>query len=121
VNDLGMFPTPSYITDRTPEEYQEGIREEFKKLNYGIEAGVEFLTDGYDIHERVKKEDFGGFPLIIGGSWDKSLSNELHGNYVNLISPIIEKLIVNSTVAGYSGGLKMLEEIYTAGLSRLIL
>lgn len=121
VNDLGMFPTPAYITDRTPEEHQPLIRDEFKKLNYGIEAEVEFITDGYEIHERVKKENFGGFPLIIGGSWDKSLSNELHGNYVNLINPIIEKLIINSNVAGYSGGLKMLEEIYTAGLSRLIL
>jgi nitrogenase molybdenum-iron protein beta chain len=121
VNDLGMFPTTAYITDRTPEEYQAPVAEEFRRLNYGIEADVEFMTDGYEIHRRVREADFNGFPLIIGGSWDKSLANELHGNYVNLINPIIEKLIINSNVAGYSGGLKMLEEIYTAGLSRLIL
>jgi nitrogenase molybdenum-iron protein beta chain len=121
VNDIGMFPTTQYVTDRTPEPYQEAIRNEFKKLNYGIEAEVQFLTDGYEIHNRIKEADFNGFPLIIGASWDKSLANELRGNFVNLASPIIEKVIINSSVAGYHGGLKILEEIYSAGLSRLIL
>jgi nitrogenase molybdenum-iron protein beta chain len=121
VNDIGMFPTTQYVTDRTPEQYQEKIRNEFESLNYGIKADVQFLTDGYDIHNRIKEADFNGFPLIIGASWDKSLANELRGNFVNLASPIIEKVIINSSVAGYHGGLKILEEIYSAGLSRLIL
>jgi nitrogenase molybdenum-iron protein beta chain len=121
VNDIGMFPTSQYVMDRTPEEWQPSIREEFKKMSYGIESDVLFTTDGYEVHRRIRETDFGGFPLILGGSWDKQISNEIHGNYVNLISPMIEKLVINSHLAGYSGGLKLLEEIWTAALSRLIL
>jgi nitrogenase molybdenum-iron protein beta chain len=121
VNDIGMFPTSQYIMDRTPEEWQPSIREEFKRLSYGIESDVMFTTDGYEVHRHIRETDFGGYPLVLGGSWDKQISNEIHGNYVNLFSPMIEKLVINSHLAGYSGGLKLLEEIWTAGLTRLIL
>ncbi|GHU83193.1 hydrogenase [Clostridia bacterium] len=121
VNDLGMFPTTQYITDDTPEEYRPLIEAEFKKLNYDIKADIEFSTDGHAIHEKIRTTDFGGFPLVLGGSWEKQISQKLGGNYVNISYPVIERLIMNSTIAGYSGGLKLLEDIYSAGLSRLIL
>ena len=121
VNDLGMFPATQFVTDDTPEEYRGAIRAEFGKLNYSIQAKAEFLTDGHEIHEKIKGEDFGGYPLILGSSWEKQLSQQIGGNYVNFAYPVVERLIINSSVAGYAGGLKLLEDIYTAGLSRLIL
>ena len=33
--------------------YRDAITEEFKKLNYGIEADVSFETDGYKIHQEM--------------------------------------------------------------------
>jgi nitrogenase molybdenum-iron protein beta chain len=121
VNDIGMFPTSQYIMDRTPEEWQPSIAEEFKRLNYGLESEVVFSTDGYAVHKAIRETDYGGFPLILGGSWEKALAKEIKANYVNLTSPMVEKLVINSHLAGYSGGLHLLEEIYTAGLARLIL
>jgi nitrogenase molybdenum-iron protein beta chain len=121
VNDLGMFPTTQYITDGTPEEYRPLINAEFKKLNYGIEADVEYSSDGKDIHDKVKKTDFGGLPLIIGSSWERLLAEATYGHYIIMSYPIVERLIINGHVAGYSGGLKLLEDIYTAALSKLIL
>jgi nitrogenase molybdenum-iron protein beta chain len=121
INDLGMLPTTQFITDNTPEQYRDLVSGEFKKLNYNLEADVEFLTDGHEIHEKIRNTDFAGFPLILGSSWEKQLSQEIGGNYVNISYPVIERLIMNSGVAGYSGGLKLLEDIYTAALGRLIL
>jgi nitrogenase molybdenum-iron protein beta chain len=121
VNDLGKFPGTQYITDDTPEEYRDAIRAEFENLNYGIKAHVEFLTDGHDIHTRIAAEDYNGNPLILGSCWEKQISQKLGANYVNISYPMIERLVMNSAVAGYSGGIKLLEDIYTAGLSRLIL
>jgi nitrogenase molybdenum-iron protein beta chain len=121
INDLGMIPTTQFITDNTPEQYRDLVSGEFKKLNYNLEADVEFLTDGHEIHEKIRNTDFAGFPLILGSSWEKQLSQEIGGNYVNISYPVIERLIMNSGVAGYSGGLKLLEDIYTAALGRLIL
>jgi nitrogenase molybdenum-iron protein beta chain len=121
VNDMGMFPNTQFITDRTPVQFQPLIAEEFKKLNYDIEADVQFLTDGYDIHQIIRGEEFGGFPLIIGSSWDKKFAAELSANFVNLANPLIERLVVNSSLVGYSGGLQLIEHIYSAGLARLVL
>jgi nitrogenase molybdenum-iron protein beta chain len=65
--------------------------------------------------------DFSGIPLIFGSSYEKKLSNRLEGLYVNISYPMLEKLVINSSLAGYDGGLKLLEDIYTVGMSRLVL
>jgi nitrogenase molybdenum-iron protein beta chain len=121
VNDLGMFPTTQYITDDTPKQYRDNIVKEFENLNYGIKAKVAFLTDGHVIHAQIKEEDFGGNPLILGSSWENQLSQDIGGNFVNITYPVMERLIMNSAVAGYAGGLKLIEDIYSVGLSKLIL
>ena len=121
VNDLGMFPTRQYITDGTPEQYREKIMEEFKNLNYGIEAEIQFSTDGYQIHKEIEQADFAGYPLIVGSNWEKKLAQELGGHFVNVSYPVIERLVINSSIAGYDGGLKLLEDIYSAALTKLSL
>ena len=67
VNDLGLTPAKQFVVDDTPKNYQEDIREEFKKLNYNLEAEVSFETDGYKIHEEIKNHDYHGYPLVLGG------------------------------------------------------
>lgn len=121
VNDLGMFPVKQYITDDTPEQYRENIIQEFKALNYGIEAEILFSTDGYQIHKEIEKADFSGFPLIVGSNWEKKLAQELGGHFVNISYPVVERLIINSSIAGYDGGLKLLEDIYSVALAKLSL
>jgi nitrogenase molybdenum-iron protein beta chain len=121
VNDLGMFPTRQFVTDNIPAEHQSTLAAEFKNLNYGIEAPFEVSTNGFDIHNQIREADFAGPPLILGSSFEKRLADTMGGHYVNVSYPVIERIIINSAVAGYGGGLKLLEDIYTAGLSRLIL
>lgn len=121
VNDLGKFPLTQFITDDTPEGYRDGIRAELRKLNYGIEAEVEFETDGRLIHEKIRDFDFGGLPLIIGTSWEQEFTKSLGGHFINISYPMIERLVINGTLAGYSGGLKFLEDIFTTAMGKLIL
>ncbi len=118
VNDLGLFPSKQYIVDDTPQQYRDGISAEFKKLNYGIEAEVAFSTDGYTIHQDIEAADFNGYPLILGSSWEKSLAQKTQAHYVNISYPVIERLIINGSLAGYDGGLKLLEDIYSNVLTR---
>jgi nitrogenase molybdenum-iron protein beta chain len=121
VNDLGMFPTTPFITDNTPEQYRPVIDAEFRKLNYGIEIVPEYSTDGFSIHQKILAADFAGTPLILGSSWEKPLANALQGHFVNISYPTIERLIINGCVAGYSGGLKLLEDIYSVAMAKLML
>ena len=121
VNDLGMFPTTQFITDDTPPQYQNAVREEFKKLNYGIEAEAVFSTDGEEIHRQIRDTVFGGSPLIIGSNWERHVAPSVAGIFVNVSYPLVSRMVINSHLAGYSGGLKLLEDIYTEARERLAL
>ena len=117
-NDLGLFPSKQYIVDDTPEEYREQIEAWFKELNYGIEAEVGFSSDGFQIHKEIEEADFNGYPLILGSNWEKNLAKRTDAHYVNISYPVVERLIINSSIAGYKGGLKLIEDIYSVALTR---
>ena len=119
VNDMGLFPEKVFITDDAPKSFQQKITDETNQLNYGITTEVQFTTDGHDIHEQIKNFDFAGTPLIIGSNWEKKLAAELGAHYVNVSYPMLEKLVINDHIAGYSGGLHLLEQIFTAAMSKL--
>lgn len=119
VNDMGLFPEKIFITDDAPKSKQEAIINEVNTLNYGITTPVQFTTDGHDIHEQIKNADFAGTPLILGSNWEKKLATDLGAHFVNVSYPMLEKLVINDHIAGYSGGLHLLEQIFTAALSKL--
>jgi nitrogenase molybdenum-iron protein beta chain len=118
VNDLGLFPAKQFITDDTPKEYQAAIREEFKNLNYGIEAEVEFTTDSYLIHKEIREHDYHGYPLVLGSYFDKEITEELKGNFLNVSWPIQDKVVLDDFYAGYTGGIRLIEDIYTVAVQR---
>ena len=118
VNDMGLFPSKQYITDGTPEKYREQLGNYLKELNYGIQAEMEFITDGYKIHEEIRNTDFYGYPLILGSSWEKKAAADTRAHYVTISWPIIERLVINGTYVGYDGGLRLLEDIYSVVLTR---
>ncbi len=119
VNDMGLFPEKLFITDDAPKAFQQKITDELNNLNYGITSQVQFTTDGHDIHEQIKAADFAGTPLILGSNWEKKLAAELGAHFVNVSYPMLEKLVINDHIAGYSGGLHLLEQIFTAAMSKL--
>ena len=113
VNDFGLVPDRQYITDATPEEHREGVRQLFRQYQYGIEAEVMFSIDGFEIHNDIRSNDYFGPPLIIGSIFEKKLAEELNGNFLAVSVPIKERLILSSSYVGYHGGLRLLEDIYT--------
>ena len=118
VNDLGLFPAKQFVTDDTPKEHQEAIREEFKKLNYGLEAEVDFNTDSYLIHEEIKKHDYHGYPLVLGSYFDKEITGELKGNFLNIAWPFQDRVVMDTSYVGYRGGIKLIEDIYSVAVQR---
>ena len=118
VNDLGLVPAKQFVVDDTPKNMREQIKEEFKNLNFGLEAEVSFDTDGYKIHEEIKNHDYHGYPLILGGYYEKELTEELKGNYLNISWPVQDKVVFDSFYAGYEGGIRLIEDIYTVAVQR---
>lgn len=118
VNDLGLFPAKQFIVDDTPKGNQEAVSSYFKDLNYGIEAEVSFETDGYKIHNEIKAHDYHGYPLILGGYWEKEVAKQTNAHFLNVSWPVNERLIINSYYVGYDGGLKLIEDIYSVAKTR---
>jgi nitrogenase molybdenum-iron protein beta chain len=118
VNDLGLFPAKQFIVDDTPKGNQEAVSSYFKDLNYGIEAEVSFETDGYKIHNEIKAHDYHGYPLILGGYWEKEVAKQTNAHFLNVSWPVNERLIMNSYYVGYDGGLKLIEDIYSVAKTR---
>jgi nitrogenase molybdenum-iron protein beta chain len=117
-NDLGLVPAKQFIVDDTPKEYRDAIAEEFKKLNYGLQAEVAFETDSYKIHEEIKQHDYHGYPLILGSYYDKELTEQLKGNYLNISWPVQDKVVLDDFYVGYTGGIRLIEDIYTVAVQR---
>ena len=118
VNDLGLFPAKQFVTDDTPKEHQAAIAEEFRKLNYGIQAEVEFTTDSYKIHQQVKEHDYHGYPLVLGSYYDKELTEDLKGNFLSVAWPFQSRVVMDSFYAGYAGGIRLIEDIYSVAVQR---
>lgn len=112
VNDFGLMPERQYITDATPVEHQQRVQALFADLRPGIGADVVFSTDGYLVHEDIRRTEWFDPPLILGSIYEKKLAEELSGNFLAISTPIKERLILNGTYLGYAGGLKMIEDIY---------
>jgi nitrogenase molybdenum-iron protein beta chain len=113
VNDFGLVPETQFITDATPDQHRDRVAAYFQEFQYGIEAPVVFSTDGHAIHQAIRDTDWFGPPLILGSIFEKKLAKELEGNFVAVSVPIKERLVLHGTYAGYHGGLKLLEDIYT--------
>jgi nitrogenase molybdenum-iron protein beta chain len=120
VNDLGINPLVQYAKEDVPEQHQEAVRGYFRELNYGIQADVSFETDGYLIHEEIKKQDYLGYPLIIGSHWERKLEEEIHAHFLLASWPVTERFIINGSYVGYDGGLRFLEDIYSVVLRRFL-
>ncbi|MCD8215012.1 MAG: hydrogenase [Clostridiales bacterium] len=118
VNDLGLTPAEQFITDDTPKQYQKQIREEFQKLNYGLKADVSFETDSYIIHNKIRSHDYHGYPLIIGSYYEKEVTAELSGHFLNISWPVQDKVVMDDFYAGYTGGIRLIEDIYSVALQR---
>lgn len=117
-NDLGLVPAKQFIVDDTPKQYRESISEEFKNLNFNLEAEVVFETDGYKIHNQIKEHDYHGYPLIIGSYYEKEITESLHGNYLNVAWPVQDKVVLDDFYVGYTGGIRLIEDIYSVAVQR---
>lgn len=117
-NDLGLIPATQFVTDDTPKAFREAITEEFKDLNCGLEADVRFETDGYQIQNQIREHDYHGYPLILGSYYEKELTEDLKGNYLNISWPVQDKVVLDNHYAGYSGGIRLIEDIYSVAVQR---
>lgn len=112
INELGILPALQYVIDDAPEEYREGIREQFHHLSDRRSAEVVFETDGGKIAQQIRADDNNSRALILGSGWDRDLARDLKADLLILSVPVQYRLILNCGYTGYNGGLRVVEDIY---------
>ncbi|MFL0196385.1 nitrogenase component 1 [Clostridium sp. WILCCON 0269] len=113
LNELGILPGEQYITDNTPEKYQNNIKDQFNKISSTRKFEVFFEEDDGRIHHRLRKYNHGThIPLILGSSWDRDIVKELNAFGINITLPVMHRLVLNCGYLGYNGGLRLIEDIY---------
>lgn len=119
VNELGYFPIHQFITENVPEEYQETIAGYFQNLRPGISSGVTFTQDGGEVEEAIKKLNGNQrLPLILGSFWELDLAKSIGGLFLSVGTPIIDRLVLHHHYLGYTGGLNLVEDIYSQVLAK---
>ncbi|MGE5783471.1 MAG: nitrogenase component 1, partial [Myxococcales bacterium] len=114
--DLGMIPAQQFVTESPPETFRAAIAQSFQDLTAGISAEVSFESDGGIIHQKLR--DQAGSPaLLLGSSWDRQIARELGACHLSVASPMTDRLVCNGTYAGYAGGLRLLEDLYSSVLA----
>lgn len=117
LNELGIIPAKLFIADNTPEKYQEDLREkfnnisEYKQRTIDVEFNPDAGLDSYKIYEDFKKNS-DKRALILGSGWDKDLAERIKADLLIISVPVTYRLVLNCGYAGYSGGLRAIEDIY---------
>ena len=117
VSDLGLIPDRLYVVDGIPDHLQEEVRGYFKDLGEGIGAQVTFTPDGGAVQNELRATKFRSRPLILGSAWERTLAKELNGFLLSVSMPVSDRLVFDRSYVGYTGGLRLVEDIYSAILS----
>ncbi len=113
-NELGMSPKGIYITDDAKKSYQEEIIQQFLKQNEIFKDKVIFENDGGLLQSDIRSklgENREDRELILGSTWEKFLARETENYYTSLSVPLTQDYVINTSYAGYRGGLTLIKEI----------
>ena len=117
LHEVGIVPKEQFITDGTPEKFHEQIRTDVKNISDKREIPLYFEPDAGCAHQILRGIQHKGRGLIIGSGWDKELAKEKGYDFLSAAIPSPYRLIMTTNYAGFSGGLRVIEDIYHMVLS----
>ncbi len=115
VNELGLQPKGIFITDEPPTEaIREKILLTIETLGKNIKDAVHFESDGGKIQQELSKLiGTSKRAVIFGSTWEKIVAEKNNNMLIHLSLPIVDDVILGKSFTGYTGGLKLTEELYS--------
>lgn len=117
LHEVGIIPKEQFVTDATPEKFREAIREDLQSTSDKREIPIYFEADAGKAQEILKKLQHSGRGIIIGSGWDKELAKEKGYDFLSAAVPSPYRLVMTTNYVGFSGGLRVIEDIYHMVLS----
>jgi nitrogenase molybdenum-iron protein beta chain len=113
-NEMGFIPKGVYIIDDASPGNQGFIQDAMLSRNNELEGLINFETDGGLIQRDIREKLSGSRKaLFLGSGWEKFLAQGTGNSYSFLSLPLPETVILGKSFAGYTGGLNLVEEIYS--------
>jgi nitrogenase molybdenum-iron protein beta chain len=121
LNELGILPGRLFITDGTPPDRQESVREQLRHVSDRRSAEAVFCADAGEaqrlLREGNNRADSRQRSLILGSGWERDLARELGADLLILGVPVAYRLVLSRGYIGYSGALCLTEDIYDKALN----
>ncbi|MDR2610100.1 MAG: hydrogenase [Clostridiales Family XIII bacterium] len=112
LHEVGIVPKEQFVTDNTPEKFKERIAAELQSVSGKREIPVTFEPDAGLCQDAILRLEHSGRGLIIGSGWDKELAVEKGYDFLSAALPSPYRLVLTTNYAGFSGGLRVIEDIY---------
>jgi nitrogenase molybdenum-iron protein beta chain len=118
--ELGTIPQAFFVIDEPPQTAKDLVAENLTALDEAWKGKVLTEPDNAVIHgvieQRIAVRQTKS--LILGSSWDKDLAQATDNILIYHSAPITDAAIVNRTYVGYTGGLNLMQDIYTGVFDR---
>ena len=120
INELGLQPKAIIIDDEPP---TETIKDNIKKIAESIGKNVAdvlyFESDGGKIQKKLI-ETIGNSKkaVVFGSTWEKIVTEKNNNMLMHLSLPVVDDVILNKSYAGYTGGLRLTEDLYSGIFKR---
>jgi nitrogenase molybdenum-iron protein beta chain len=117
LHEVGIVPKEQFVTDNTPEKFKRQIQEELASTSDKRKIPILFEPDAGLAQDAIRKLSHDGRGLIIGSGWDKELAKEKDYDFLSAAQPSPYRLVLTTNYVGFSGGLRVIEDIYNAVLA----
>lgn len=112
LHEVGIIPKEQFIVDNTPDKYKEQILADIAATSDKREIPVTFNPDAGAVQDVIRGLHHEGRGLIIGSGWDKELAKEKDYDFLSASVPTPYRLILTTNYVGFTGGLRVIEDIY---------
>lgn len=117
LHEVGIVPKEQFAVDNTPKRFQEQIAAELQSTSDKKVIPLTFEPDAGKVQDAIRSLHHGGRGLIIGSGWDKELAREKDYDFLSASVPTPYRLVMTTNYVGFSGGLRVIEDIYGAVLA----
>ncbi|MFV0412830.1 MAG: nitrogenase component 1, partial [Oscillospiraceae bacterium] len=117
LHEVGLVPKEQFIVDNTPKKFQQQIEEELKGISAKKTIPAFFEPDAGKAQNILRGIQHSGRGLIIGSGWDKELAKEKDCDFLSAAAPTPYRLVLTTNYVGFSGGLRVIEDIYDTVLA----
>lgn len=123
-DDLGWLPEVAAVTDPVREEFREAVEARFRRFDSGVSPSFVFEPDTSRIIEHVNRRwpqsqgqryyDAMTPAFVLGSSLDRELAQSLGAGHLSVSFPVANRAVLDRGYTGYSGGLRLVEDIVSA-------